>query len=611
MDSRAHGEPQDGWLQGPPRSGRVTSSLQRLMALRLITRRWDGRRRAGLAAGPSCPVADGGLPGPPSLGSMVLQARHESRLTRKQLAERLELSLWMIERLERDEVDASPYLASIAGATGRTEAWFAGAARRPGRSEALLADGAPEDGPSPRTAITAPVVMVLGALILLVVIRVFTELVPVLPRAANFVDIPILFGLTLAALLRPGPQLESRRVAFAISVGYLFVVVCAVATMTNLSRVDLAPALIFLYGLVGPVAIYFAVHRMWPPGSAKSVSQLLVVLGLLQLVVVFFVNLPEYIATKNPDVISGTFGENPYQMVFFLLVLAGLIAGIFTFEKKRAIARVVPVMLLAIMAAIFLAQYRSLLLTTALTILLVTGVLGLARFRGALAGAVCVATLLVTLAYVAQNVPALKFGSTIAQARDDPTLYFKKRVSTAGVLGTLFGDQPRFAITGTGPGTYSSRAWRTFAETTESDSDVAGDYVAALTNGRPYQTDVSTRYVIPQIRSEIIDGSRAVTTPFSSYLSISAETGMVGLALIVTLYLWAFGGSLRMTLASVRAARDGDSLPGLLCASTVAFFVLLQMAMLENWLEVTRITFFSWILFAIATKEFESREART
>jgi len=35
----------------------------------------------------------------------------------------------------------------------------------------------------------------------------------------------------------------------------------------------------------------------------------------------------------------------------------------------------------------------------------------------------------------------------------------------------------------------------------------------------------------------------------------------------------------------------------------------LQMALLENWFEVTRLTFLTWIIFAVVTKEFGAREA--
>ena len=47
----------------------------------------------------------------------------------------------------------------------------------------------------------------------------------------------------------------------------------------------------------------------------------------------------------------------------------------------------------------------------------------------------------------------------------------------------------------------------------------------------------------------------------------------------------------------------------LLLATFVAFLTLLQMAFLENWFEVTRITFIVWMMFAVCCKELDGREA--
>ena len=349
---------------------------------------------------------------------------------------------------------------------------------------------------------------------------------------------------------------------------------------------------------------------LWPVGSALRLSRWLVALCVLQLVIALAVDLPRFLSEGNPDVISGTFGENPYQLVFFLLVVAGLLAGIFTFEKRRAAARLTPLLLIAILAVIFLAQYRSLLVTTALTIVLLGMLLSSVAARGIVVAALAGAAMLGSLAYVAKNIPGLKFGSTIQEAQADPTLYLRERLKTLDVIERVFADTPRFAVTGTGPGTYSSRAWRTFARTeSDSDSDVAGDYVLKLTQGRPYRTDVSDKYVKPQLRGQaVISGSFKLTTPLASYLSLLAEVGIFGFLLIVGLYAWALVRSLRMALASGRKSRAGDPLPALACASTVAFFVLLQLAALDNWLEVTRITFIAWIIFAVVTKEFAGRK---
>lgn len=548
---------------------------------------------------------------PGGLGDQVLQARHEAGLTRKELARRLNMSISMVDRLERGLEDARPHLRAITAATARPEDWFT-AAPDPSPEPAAAEESA--RGAAARSAGAGrplPTVLIIGALTLLLVIRAFTELVPILPRGTNFIDIPIFGFLLLVALVYAMPVSRARELLPALIIAFLFLAMFTLSAMTNLSRVDLAPALMFLYGFLAPVGVFYAVHRLWVPGSALDLSRVLVAIGLLQLGIAFLIQLPQYIATKDPDVITGTFGENAYQLVFFLLVLVGLLGGIFTFEKRRWVAKLVPALLVAVMAVIFLAQYRSLLITTALTVGLVSAVLGTARGRGALIAILATGGLVMTLAYVVQNVPELKFGSAIEQSRGDPTFYLKKRFETASVVRTVFSDDPRFTLTGTGPGTYSSRGWQTFAlaAASSSDSNVAGRYVKVLTNGRPYTTDVSDKYVVPQLRdAEVVDGSRSLSSPFSSYLSLLAEVGVPGFLLIVALYIWAFARCLRMALTSARTAPDGDPLPALLCAALVAFFVLLQMAMLENWFEVTRLTFLSWILFAVVSKEFSARE---
>ena len=612
MEAGGRRERSAGWFEGPPRKGpEHRTLLDRFLSLREARTTSPSRDAAPpQAAGhpqASEPEARG------VVADRVARARQEAGLTTKELAERLNLSIWMIERLEAGEADAAPHLASIARATAKQEERL-----RPAQDVAT-----PSDETAARQAEPSAVryqiemrkpasVLIALSLASLVMIRFFTEAVPILPRFANFIDLPIFVAVVIAAVLRPAGDQHVRAVAPPLLLGYVFVVVCAVSMLTNISRVDVAPALMFVYGVAGPLVLCWAVYRLWPAGSSLSLSRLLVALGVLEIVLVFTVNVPQFILEQDPDVISGTFGENPYQLVFFLLLVIALLAGIFTFEKRRAVTRFAPVLLLASLVIIFLAQYRALLLTTALTIVLLGVLLGPSSARGAVVAVVTTAMLLVVLAYVAQNMPALKFGAVITQARENPSFYFQKRLATIGVVGRLFGEDPRFMVTGTGPGTYSSRAWSQFAQTSESTSDVAGDYVQRLTGGRPYSTDVSSRYVVPQLRNvEVVSGSRAVSSPFSSYSSLLAEVGLIGFGAILVTYVWALLCSLRMAMRSIRAAQPGDSLPALLCASTVAFFVILQMALLENWLEVTRMTFVSWILFAVAAKEFNARKLAT
>jgi hypothetical protein len=364
--------------------------------------------------------------------------------------------------------------------------------------------------------------------------------------------------------------------------------------------------LVFLYGFVAPFAFFTAVHRLWPVGNALSASRLLVALGVTQLVVVALIDLPRFLESRNPDVISGTFGTNAYQLVFFLLVFIALLAGIFTLEPRRSAARAAPILVGLSLLTIFLAQYRALLVATAVCIVTIGLLLG-RRGRGLVTAAVVVGAFVATLSFVASAFPNLRFAPTIETFQRSPGFYAAKRLETFSIIGDLYTESPQAIVAGTGPGTFSSRAWSTFARAeSASASNVAGGYVTALTGGSLYRTDVSERYVLTALQQP--GGSlRAVTSPFSSYTSLLAEVGVLGFLLIVFIYLRATAHAIRMAFRSVARAIPGDPLPAVLITSAIAFIALLQMAVLDNWFEVARVTLPSWALLAIAAKEYHAR----
>jgi hypothetical protein len=448
------------------------------------------------------------------------------------------------------------------------------------------------------------------SLIVLITIRFFTEVIPVVPRVANFIDIPIFLMLAFAAILRPRlADAERRDASILILFAWVFFFTCAVGTIANGARVEIAPVLVFIYGYLAPVGVFFAVYRLWPVGSSLQLSRLIVALGILQLIVVFFIDVPRFLGNNNPDEISGTFGENAYQLVFFLLVFIALIAGIFTFENQRRLARWVPLLFLLAMGTIFLAQYRALLLTTFFTLVMIAIVLGSARLRGIAIGGVVAFAFLVVLNYTADALPVLRLGGTIDVLTGDPRSIVDKRIHALDHVNQLYKDDPRYMLTGTGPGTYSSRAWQTFAGAeSKSQSNVVGAYATRLTGGKPYKTDVSDKYISPRVRgAEVFEGSRALAYPYSDYTSLLAEVGILGLIAMMFIYGSALLYATRIVLATRKNPNPGDPLPALALACAAAFFIMPQMGILQSWLEVTRITFPAWILLAVVAKEYRTR----
>jgi hypothetical protein len=512
------------------------------------------------------------------MASQTELARRAKGQTQKDAATELGVTVAEIDRLER------------AGVPSDEQVWAIG--------EEL-------DEPSPRSH---PASMswvnwgILACLAAIVTVRFFTEVISVVPRFANFIDIPICGALFFVAACRrsSNPQTAfDRRIGW---IAFAFLAVAVAATLANLGRISPAPAFTFIYGVISPVIVYLAVRRLWSPGFARTASQAVVLLGVVQLIVVAVINLPEFIASNNPDEIAGTFGTNAYQLVFFLLLFSSLLIGIRVHEPQRLAAKLAPALIAASVICIVLAQYRSLLLTTFMALLLATAIVGRTGGRTIVTAGGVVAGLLVVLTFAAQHVPVLKVRETSQQ---DPVELLRTRLAVLDQLDRLYTDHPIFALTGTGPGTYSSRGWQTFAlADSESTSNVAGGYATSLTGGEPYHTDVSDEYVAPSLRNkEAVAGSSAVNNPLVEYVAIAAETGILGVVAVAALYGVALFGAGRATVVRARAARPGDAIPALLAMATVGLFVLIQMGMLQNWLEVTRLTFPTWIILGIAWTE--------
>jgi hypothetical protein len=73
------------------------------------------------------------------------------------------------------------------------------------------------------------------------------------------------------------------------------------------------------------------------------------------------------------------------------------------------------------------------------------------------------------------------------------------------------------------------------------------------------------------------------------------------------LYVAAFLRNFSRTRREVGQARPDDPVPALALATTIAFLTLLQMGVLENWFEVTRVTFVAWAMFGVVSKELDAR----
>ncbi|TML66958.1 MAG: hypothetical protein E6G14_13900 [Actinobacteria bacterium] len=357
------------------------------------------------------------------LGRRIAMARRRREMTQRQLAAALRLTLWDVDRIEAGQRDPTPHLAAIADITGFDEASFQRStlSARPVTGIEARRAAPTAVGPSSGRLLT------LGAISLLVTVRFFTEVVPVLPRVANFADIPVLVTLGAAALLTRTSTKRSREsyLPLALTV-FAFLALSVVSAVVNSNRTEPGPVLVFVYGFLAPIGIYVAVYRLWPSGNARALSRTIAGLGLLQLVVVALIDVPRFARSHNPDYISGTFGTNAYQLVFFLLVFLALTSGIAANEPQRRLARFTPLMNIAVLITILLAQYRSLLVAMVIAMATLTFLLG-RRARGLVIAVSTGAAFVLTFHFVASNLPALKLQAAASSLEGHPGRYVQGR----------------------------------------------------------------------------------------------------------------------------------------------------------------------------------------
>ena len=488
----------------------------------------------------------------------IAEARHNAGLNQRELANRIGVPLWTVDRIESGTEDPGPHIAAIAAATGREPALLLD----PGTAEEVTRRSRPSlirrthGWRRARWRNAWIRNLILGAVVLLVTIRFFAEEVHVLPRAVKLVDVPILLGLMVLYWIVPRVRHPSAMSMRYLLLAVAFFAVCIASVLINSNRTEPGPSLLFIYGFLAPILVFHLVRTLWPAGQALALSKVLVALAWIELLVVAGIDLPQYLKHHNPDVVSGTFGENAYQLVFFMLVAVALVAGIATIERKRTAARLAPLFFAGTAAAILLAQYRAILLSALLAVLFVTVLLGLVRVRGALAGVLVAITFIAALSAIPAIFPELKIQDAVNSVTGQPGVYIKARWDAGSDIPKIYTDQPSAVVIGAGPGAVNSRAWGTFYR------DANRDSLGLVLPVPDRQTDIAEKYTIPhQEGTGAIDGSFLIANPFASYYALLAEVGILGFVLMVFIYGRALVDATRMSLISLRKADDGDPLP--------------------------------------------------
>ncbi|MCS7176652.1 MAG: hypothetical protein NZ960_03350 [Candidatus Kapabacteria bacterium] len=447
--------------------------------------------------------------------------------------------------------------------------------------------------------------------------RLLTEKLRLLPKWVDVLDMPLALSIVvLGFLFRPAlggiASEDERRVARFV---FLFLLAVGISVLANADRVLLPAVLLFTIGFAGGPLLFLALRR-WVVEEfafARELQHLLFGILVLNLLVVAFLDFPAFLSHADPDRLSGTFGNNPYQFSFFLAIAAGMLLGA---SQAQGVSRIVTIALqVLIFAVYYLLQFRAgfpfFLVAYGTTLV---ALYGRQVLRGVI---VSVIALLLSAALIERALEELAgqaqqrlvdYTSRAAQgdlgygdlllvlANPGDYLHYAKFQAFPATF-QMFWDHPWTFLVGVGPGNYVSRAYYTFAvefSSVEQKGKGVGGIIQQLFGmTKPWTTEFSQQY-LGSLPREIVFGSYIFASPYSSYLAPLAEVGILGAVAVFGLY----GYLLRRSYQLVRLAREHASevLP-VAVATLMGAIYLFGLGFVDNWWEVTRVVFPLWLFF--------------
>jgi hypothetical protein len=437
------------------------------------------------------------------------------------------------------------------------------------------------------------------ALVLIVCVRFFSENLKVVPALVQYIDVPVIAVAMFCGLLlfiRKGYRRGSSRLGVVL---FLFVLCCALSALVNSSRIQTLPVLMFVFNFSAP--LLFALITTQARLDQRDIDRVLRTffwLGLVELAVCAAYGLPRFFSTGNPDYVSGTFGQNAYQFTYFmgvwlLYVLGGALWRTGTSGRKRSVS--VVVVSAAVFGLFYAAQYRAMLVFFTLVILLSLWVSPAKVSRRVMLTIGLTAVSVISLIVVATSFPGLKLFKVFDLLQDSTPIVQSGKIQAVKNVGSMYEDQPHAALVGSGPATFSSRAYLTFSGKPRPEKGAIGVIAVQLQGGR-YATDVAKKYV-DSINATPIQGGTTASSPLSSYTSLAAELGIPGLLIYLAAYVYALAYSLRRLRSS---ARSGDRRGAQLAFTCFGGIVLLLVQTLfDNWLETTRVAIPLWLLIGL------------
>lgn len=424
-------------------------------------------------------------------------------------------------------------------------------------------------------------------LVMLITVRFFTERVVILPRFLNPVDlviVPILLPIYLIWRSSQTSATIKERKVFALS--GLVAASWGLSWIININGAHWLGAVLLITGLLTPIVFYLIlVNFGFEYKSASTILNLLLVLFVINLVIASF-DVMIGIEEEAGDFVFGTFGVNQNQLAFFLASMACYYLASWLFERKAnwKIVAFAWGMVLFLLCGF---QTMWVILPIAAGFVFVKyGKLSKRLFL-----AISISSLVPVLVLTFLTFAHFRVFYVLMSSFEEFDQLGK--VELVENVGLIWYEHPAAILIGVGPGSFNSRAFRSIAIVPSGAKE--GTDVAAAIVDPFYRSVLSDQYIIPYfIRGRFLLSGTNTDGPFTSYVSVPVEIGLLGAVGVFGIYA-VVALSLIESLKKTKSAR----LRVLASWALINLLMLLGIAMVDNYLETTRYTILVWLSVAI------------
>lgn len=432
--------------------------------------------------------------------------------------------------------------------------------------------------------------------------RFFSEVLHLIPKWADILDIPFIALIAFISLFKfPHENIDLKENNYFSRAVLVLIILIVISSIFNFKDFFLPAALLFGIGCLKGPLLFISLNKLVDDIKlfGYQISMLFFSLFLLNVFIVVFIDLPRFIYTGNPDVMSGTFGYNAYQFSVLLVICGGLLIG--GFESQVLNKIFVLAGLGFIFVTFFLLQYRAALPFFIITFSVILLVLYGRKFIKFIVIGSLVLMILGSSFYLVisgtKDIGSLRYSDWLELLRNPGEFIKYRKFAAYPQTAKMLLQDPVTFLFGVGPGNYLSRGFYTFSyeltlmgKAKKGVSHIVGK-VFKLTG--PRFTEAHKHY-IGKLSDEAVFGSYQFSNPNSSYLAPIGEIGIIGGGIIIAMYLYILINSIKLLRVSMKISRDYIPLAVALLAGVVYIFGL---AFLDNYWEMARAVLPIWLLF--------------